>query len=51
MKSMYKNIVERLNNKKAELSERQDQFLCGIMKDILVALREMQLMICSLCNS
>lgn len=26
MKNMYKNIVERLNNKKAELSERQDQF-------------------------
>ena len=23
---MYKNIVERLNNKKVELSERQDQF-------------------------
>lgn len=26
MKNMYKNIVERLNNKKVELSERQDQF-------------------------
>ena len=26
MKKMYENIVERLNNKKAELSERQDQF-------------------------
>lgn len=26
MKKMYENIVERLNNKKTELSERQDQF-------------------------
>lgn len=26
MKRMYENIVERLNNKKTELSERQDQF-------------------------
>ena len=26
MKKIYENIVERLNNKKAELSERQDQF-------------------------
>lgn len=26
MKKMYENIVERLNNKKVELSERQDQF-------------------------
>lgn len=25
MKRMYENIVERLNNKKTELSERQDQ--------------------------
>lgn len=26
MKKMYDNIVERLNNKKIELAERQDQF-------------------------
>lgn len=26
MKKMHENIVERLNNKKSELSERQDQF-------------------------
>lgn len=26
MKKIYENIVERLNNKKTELSERQDQF-------------------------
>ncbi len=26
MKEIYKNVVERLNNKKAELSERQEQF-------------------------
>lgn len=26
MKEMYKNILERLNNKKSELSDRQDQF-------------------------
>lgn len=26
MKKMYENIVERLNNKKMELTERQDQF-------------------------
>lgn len=26
MKKMYENVVERLNNKKTELSERQDQF-------------------------
>ena len=26
MKKMYENIVERLNNKKTELAERQDQF-------------------------
>ncbi len=26
MKEIYKNVVERLNNKKAELSERQEHF-------------------------
>ena len=26
MKEMYKNRLERLNNKKSELSDRQDQF-------------------------
>lgn len=26
MKKMYENILERLNNKKSELSERQEQF-------------------------
>lgn len=26
MKNVYENIVERLNNKRVELSDRQDQF-------------------------
>lgn len=26
MKKMYENVIERLNSKKAELVERQDQF-------------------------
>lgn len=26
MKKMYENVLERLNNKKSELSERQEQF-------------------------
>lgn len=26
MKNMYENVLERLNNKKSELSERQEQF-------------------------
>ena len=26
MKKMYENIIERLNGKKAELAERQNQF-------------------------
>ena len=46
MKNIYDNLLKKINDKKVELSERQDSFeIMWNNKNTLVVLKEMQLMI------